>query len=558
MADKYEVLRQYFGYTSFRSGQEALIDAILSGRDVLGILPTGGGKSLCFQVPGLMLPGITVVVTPLISLMNDQAANLLRRGIPAALITSQQTHYEQQAVLTRTLAGRVKFLYVSPERLLTKDFLAFARAAASSERTRISLLAIDEAHCVSQWGHDFRPAYARIPEFVHFLEMPDGDGMVQMTPDGTGMVQRAGEAPATARQPRPVVAAFTASATPEVRQDVMSLLGLNSPLLLVTGFDRPNLYFEVVKTEDKWAALTNLLARYRGCCGILYALTRRTVESLAKKLNTSGIPALRYHAGLSGEERRQAEESWRRGQIPLIVATSAFGMGIDKGDVRFVIHYNMPPDMESYYQEAGRAGRDGRPADCIMLFNMKDVVIGRFFIEHEVRTQNPAADRAAFAEQNTTNSRAASAGADSGKAAAALLAVRRQRLAAMRLYASGNYCLRSYMLSYFGEHAPHFCGHCSVCLSGRYTVYGRRRGDPVTASEEEALFFELRALRARMAKECGLLPYKIFPDHILHALAKTRPESMPALLLTEGISIKNALRYGKAFIREIQLFMDTH
>ena len=364
----YQNLKTYFGYDSFRPGQEKIITAILSGRDALGIMPTGAGKSLCYQIPALTFPGLTLVISPLISLMEDQVATLKRRGIGAEFINSAVDINRKQRILSsisaqyscnppayirRTPSSSssafhrcykstpIKLLYVSPERLSAPEFRAFA------QKIRISLLCVDEAHCISLWGRQFRPEYMKIAEFVEAL--PD----------------------------RPVIAAFTATANAEVRSDIIDNLKLREPYVLTTGFDRPNLYFEVQKVKDKWPALSSLLIRHRGECGIIYCLTRRTVESLSRKLEVNGFTVTHYHGGMPLEEREKAQRDWLGGKRNVIVATNAFGMGIDKPDVRFVIHYNMPGSMENYYQEAGRAGRDGLPSDCIILYNYRDVVINR-------------------------------------------------------------------------------------------------------------------------------------------------------------------------------------
>ena len=485
MDQKTRILHDVFGYSSFRPGQDELIDAILSGRDTLGIMPTGGGKSICYQVPALAMSGLTLVLSPLISLMDDQVAALRRRGICASAISSAIGTSEKMSILSDVRAGRVRILYLSPERLWTPDLQALAR------RVRISFVCIDEAHCVSQWGQEFRPAYLRIRDFIEMLPV------------------------------RPHVAAFTATASPEVRDDIITFTGLRNPYILTTGFDRPNLYYEVLHPRDKWTELTGLLRKYRGTCGIIYCLTRTSVESVTKKLNRQGFHAVRYHGGLSPEERAQNQSQWIRGEIPLIVATNAFGMGIDKPDVRFVIHYNMPADPESYYQEAGRAGRDGLPSDCVLLFSPRDVTICRFFIS---RTKNPE-----------------------------LRIIMRRKLSAMRLYAGSKTCLRRNLLAYFGQRAPEYCGNCSICLgTGPFP-------DPlVPGVESRELYTDLVALRLRIAKEHGKLPYKIFSDQTLHDMAASRPVTMTDLLIIEGAGIPNCIKYGAEFIMEIRAFRDSH
>ena len=402
--EKTEVLRQYFGYASFRKGQEALIDSILEGRDTLGIMPTGAGKSLCFQVPALMLEGVTLVISPLISLMKDQVSALCQAGIRAAYLNSSLTYPQYRKALANACAGVYKIIYVAPERLLTEEFLAF------SHRVRIALVTVDEAHCISQWGQDFRPSYLKVPEFVAQLDE------------------------------RPVLAAFTATATEEVKRDIAAMLSLRDPFTITTGFNRDNLYFEVDKPPDKMAALLRYLRDNPGKSGIVYCTTRKTVEEVCQKLRTAGFPATRYHAGLSPEERRDNQEDFLYDRAPLMVATNAFGMGIDKSNVAFVLHYNMPGSMEAYYQEAGRAGRDGQPAQCILYYSGQDVATNRFLIEH--------GEGAPDADEETT---------------ARLREQDKERLKQMTFYCHTADCLREYILRYFGETPENYCGNCGNC-----------------------------------------------------------------------------------------------
>ena len=342
---KLEILQKYFGYPQFRGAQEALIDAQTTGRDAFGVMPTGGGKSLCYQIPALMLPGITLVISPLISLMQDQVLALKTAGIPAAYLNSSLTPEQLRAVYRNLRRGMYKIVYVAPERLTGEGFLSLCRELP------ISLVAVDEAHCISQWGPDFRPSYLRIPEFLEQLPR------------------------------RPVVSAYTATATPTVRQDILQNLRLQDPLVMVTGFDRPNLRFEVRKPDSKRGELLTLLALRKGKSGIVYCSTRKEVEAVCVFLQEKKFAATRYHAGLSDEERKQNQEDFLYDRKTVMVATNAFGMGIDKSNVSFVIHYNMPQNMEGYYQEAGRAGRDGEKAECILLFGKRDIGTANFFIQ---------------------------------------------------------------------------------------------------------------------------------------------------------------------------------
>ena len=408
---KQEILKHYFGYDQFREGQELLIDSMLEGKDTLGIMPTGAGKSLCFQIPALMMDGVTLVISPLISLMKDQVEALNQVGIHAAYLNSSLTAAQYYKALEFAREGRYPIIYVAPERLVTDEFLDFAL------HTKISMIAVDEAHCVSQWGQDFRPSYLRILEFVERL--PE----------------------------RPVLSAFTATATKEVRDDIIDILMLREPTVLTTGFDRPNLYFGVQSPKDKYACLKNYLDTHQGESGVIYCLTRKVVEEVCEKLRRDGFPVTRYHAGLSDGERKQNQEDFIYDRYPLMVATNAFGMGIDKSNVRFVVHYNMPKNMESYYQEAGRAGRDGEPAECILLYGGQDVVTNQFFIDNNQDNQElDAITRSIVMERD------------------------RDRLKKMTYYCFTNECLRDYILRYFGEYGENYCGNCSNCLSQFETV----------------------------------------------------------------------------------------
>ncbi len=407
MDQEQQLLRDVFGYPDFRPGQRSLIDSLLGGRDVLGIMPTGAGKSICYQLPALLLPGITVVVSPLISLMKDQVGALVQSGVRAAYINSSLTERQCRKALENACSGMYKIIYVAPERLMTAGFLAVAAAQP------ISMVCVDEAHCVSQWGQDFRPSYLSIPDYIATLPR------------------------------RPVVGAFTATATGEVREDILRLLQLQDPEVLVTGFDRPNLYFGVLSPADKYAAAKKYLTEHPERSGIIYCLTRKTVEEVTDRLCSDGFSAVRYHAGLTPEERRQNQDAFVFDRARIMVATNAFGMGIDKSNVSFVLHYNMPKNIESYYQEAGRAGRDGAPADCILLYSGRDVITNQFLIEQsEPNPDLSPEQQAALRERD------------------------KERLRQMTFYATAHSCLREFLLRYFGEHPASYCGHCSVCEAG--------------------------------------------------------------------------------------------
>ena len=402
--DKYDILKTYYGYDTFRDGQEELIDCLLNGQDVCGIMPTGAGKSVCYQVPALLLPHVTLVVSPLISLMKDQVRALNQMGVHAAYLNSSLSWNQYKKALAYAKEGRYKIIYVAPERLLTEDFLEFAAS------TPISLLAVDEAHCVSQWGQDFRPSYLKIPEFVRTLPI------------------------------RPVIGAFTATATREVREDIIRMLELSDPHVAVTGFDRKNLYFEVRHDKDKYRSIRDYLLAHPDSSGVIYCATRKNVEEVCDRLLADGFRATRYHAGLSDEERRANQEAFTYDDAPIMVATNAFGMGIDKSNVRFVLHYNMPKNMESYYQEAGRAGRDGEPSECILYYEPRDVRTNRLFIENgEENSELDEETRKIVKERDL------------------------DRLKQMTFYCFTSECLRQYILNYFGEKSSSYCGNCLNC-----------------------------------------------------------------------------------------------
>ena len=601
------LLKQYFGYTSFRPGQHEVIQTLLEGRDCLAIMPTGAGKSICFQLPALMMPGVTLVISPLISLMKDQVDSLVNQEIPATYINSQCTFEEAKARFAAIRAGRVKLVYISPERLENEFFTSFMQSLP------ISMFIIDEAHCVSQWGHDFRPSYCAIKDWIAALPR------------------------------RPVVGAFTATATEKVKEDMMTLLGLEKERIFIGGFDRPNLYFRVVRTNRKLDFALAYVQQHQEDSGIIYAATRKEVDRVYEELTRRGIRAGCYHAGLSDDVRRTMQDAFTYDRLQVIVATNAFGMGIDKSNVRYVIHYQMPKNIESYYQEAGRAGRDGAPGECILLFSRQDIMIQKFLIEQSVHDPQQQA-------------------------------VEFRLLNAMVRYCEGNHCLRHYILTYFGEHPSwqrcEKCGNCdqetveedmteqvrSICLcvdelkgrfgmamvcdilkgsqnakvrrygfennsafgmlgdftlsevrdmvrqciddgyldqsdgkypvvsltaDGRQALSGSRRivqqkvvaADPVPelpkrqqkrragAIDEDALrplFDTLRAVRLELAKDEHIPPFVIFSDATLWDMAALKPDSLDAMSQIKGVGSFKLHKYGRQFVGAIQSYIDNH
>ncbi|MCD7716322.1 MAG: DNA helicase RecQ [Lachnospiraceae bacterium] len=398
-----QTLKKYFGYDTFKPGQEEIIDAVLSGNDVLAVMPTGAGKSICYQVPALLFPGITVVISPLISLMQDQVKALNEAGIHAGYINSSLTDAQIAKVYARAAEGAYKILYVAPERLESQGFVEF------TERIHISMVTVDEAHCISQWGQDFRPSYLKIIDFIDRL------------------------------RERPIVSAFTATATEEVKTDISCVLKLQDPKIVVTGFDRENLYFRVETTGKKDDFVLEYIRKNPNESGIVYCATRKNVDKLYEQLSVDGIPATKYHAGMNNEDRKVSQDDFIYDRSLVIVATNAFGMGIDKSNVRFVIHYNMPQSMENYYQEAGRAGRDGEPSQCILLFSPQDIMINKFLLEHKDFTDVP--------EENIESIRQHDA----------------RRLRSMEEYCRTTGCLRNHILAYFGEKRSEPCNSCGNC-----------------------------------------------------------------------------------------------
>ena len=606
MADPHSILKKVFGYDSFRPGQEDIVRRLLDGQDVLAVMPTGAGKSICYQVPALLLPGITIVVSPLVSLMKDQVGALVQAGVAAAFLNNSLTDNQKALMLRRAREGWYKIIYVAPERLEMPGFQRFA------QEKLISMVTVDEAHCISQWGQDFRPSYLRIKAFVDSL--PN----------------------------RPVVGAFTATATARVRDDIRSHLELHQPYEVTTGFDRPNLYFETRRAlpSQKPKELLDLVLREGDNAGIVYCSTTKQVDETSRLLQSRGIRAAAYHAKLDAETRRKNQDDFLYDRVQIMVATNAFGMGIDKSDVRYVIHYNMPKDMESYYQEAGRAGRDGAPSSCILLYSGQDVRTNEFLITHsEPREDLDPRTAEQLRERDL------------------------QRLRQMTGYCRTRRCLRQYILHYFGEHAPDTCSACYNCLHnfeevdvsrdakaivaciaktgqhfgvgviaetlcgadtervrkyhmdredtygalgqltqkevqerirflldqgvlelspGQYPVlrlteraedvmYGESTLQMKTLREDRSaparraaagelegdaaeLFGRLRALRAQLARRQGVPAYVVFSDKTLREMAISRPRTTTELRAVSGVGSAKAERYGRDFLTVIQDF----
>jgi ATP-dependent DNA helicase RecQ len=502
-----QTLKQYFGYDSLRTGQEELINGILAGHDVLGIMPTGAGKSLCYQLPALMLKGITLVISPLISLMSDQVKALNQAGVHAAYINSSLTENQVRMALSYASQGRYKIIYVAPERLNTPRFLDFACNAD------ISMLTVDEAHCISQCGQDFRPSYLEIAGFLTRLPR------------------------------RPIVSAFTATATERVKNDIVASLGLNNPVTMVTGFDRPNLFFRVVTRKggsQKDNSIINYVKKHEDESGIIYCATKKNVDKLYTLLNEQGISAGRYHAGLSNDERKQNQEDFTYDRIRVMVATNAFGMGIDKSNVRYVLHYNMPQSLEYYYQEAGRAGRDGEEAECVLFFSKQDIMINKFLLQNKASAGDVASDM-----QKTANDQ--------------------RKLQQMINYCETDKCLREFILSYFGDTTPCICNKCSNCVvvedeeEETYVETGKKRKKAAQlAGLNElgaALFEKLRSVRTELAAEKSVPPYIICSDKTLKDMCAKLPRDKEQLADVYGMGEQKIQNYGEAFVTAVNSFV---
>ena len=507
----YQTLKHYFGYDTLRPGQQDLMEGILNGSDVLGIMPTGAGKSLCYQVPALMLPGITIVISPLISLMSDQVKALNQAGVHAAYINSSLTENQIRAALLYAAQGQYKIIYVAPERLNTMRFLDFAC------RADISMVTVDEAHCISQWGQDFRPSYLEIADFL-------------------------------ARLPRrPVVSAFTATATERVKQDITGSLHLQNPVTVVTGFDRPNLFFRVVKRKggkETDNSILNYVKRHEDESGIIYCATKKNVDSVCELLLQHGILAGRYHAGLSLEERKESQDDFTYDRIRVMVATNAFGMGIDKSNVRYVLHYNMPQSLEYYYQEAGRAGRDGEEAECVLFFSKQDIMINKRLLDYKALEGGyTAGDPAVRANEQ-------------------------RKLNQMIHYCETDECLRQYILNYFGDHSPCICEKCSNCVvtedeaEENYIETGRAKKKTAELAdlteEGQELFEKLRKCRSELAAKQGVPPFIICSDKTLKDMCARCPADKTQMADVYGMGAQKIASYGESFAEIIRMFLQTH
>lgn len=510
-----ETLKHYFGYDSLRAGQQELIEGTLDGRDVLGIMPTGAGKSLCYQLPALMMGAeegrVTLVISPLISLMADQVKALNQAGVHAAYINSTLTENQIRLALEYARQGRYTLVYVTPERLGTAPFLEFACNAD------IAMVTVDEAHCISQWGQDFRPSYLEIARFIDRL-------------------------PA-----RPVVSAFTATATDMVRQDIIRNLELESPVTVVTGFDRPNLFFKVVNRKggrETDNSILNYVKRHEDESGIIYCATKKNVEKVHELLLANGVPAGRYHAGLSLEDRKRNQEDFTYDRIKVMVATNAFGMGIDKSNVRYVLHYNMPQSLEYYYQEAGRAGRDGEEAECVLFFSKQDIMINKRLLDHKVSAANAAVDDSELRAND------------------------QRKLNQMIRYCETDQCLREYILRYFGDESPCTCDKCSNCVvieeeMEETYITDKRSAKKLAVTGDltengKALFELLRTGRMELAREQSVPPFIICSDKTLKDMCAKLPRNSADMETVYGMGAQKIQSYGAAFAEIIDGFCRQH
>lgn len=533
--NKEEALKFYFGYDEFRDGQEEIIDQIMSGHDAMCIMPTGAGKSICYQIPAILMDGITIVVSPLISLMSDQVSALTHAGIHAAYLNSSLTPNQYDKAILQAGQGRYKIIYVAPERLLTMKFIDF------SNRIKISMVTVDEAHCISQWGHDFRPDYRKIAQYIDMLTC------------------------------RPIVSAFTATATNDVKEDVIKILQLRNLYQITTGFNRKNLFYEVLKPKNKTESLLRYTRKNPEKCGIVYCTSKKRVEEICDALCKEGLPATRYHGGLDEKERTDNQEAFGCDKKKIMVATNAFGMGIDKSNVSYIVHYNMPGSIENYYQEAGRAGRDGNPAKCVLFFSPSDIDTIKYFIDNS--EDNPDFERSMQFE---------------------IRKKAKTRLNSMIEYSQAKSCLREYILKYFGEETGDYCGYCSNCRtramrkihpvqSTTKPIYATNtaKKKPLKAtntakqkspaikritkrpsSERNSINIELLEklydLRLVIAKREHVSTATIFPDEMLREMCIKKPCFIEDFGSLHGMTVYRKKKYGLEFVAVIRCYVFSH
>ncbi|MGI6020855.1 MAG: RecQ family ATP-dependent DNA helicase [Lachnospiraceae bacterium] len=500
-------LKRYFGYDSFRPGQERAVSAILKGRDFLGIMPTGAGKSVCYQIPALLLPGCAIVISPLVSLMQDQVNALIAKGIPASYINSSLTPSRQKAILEKTVSGSIKLLYASPERLDNKTFRSYISRAV------ISFICVDEAHCISVWGMNFRPEYRKIGSFAEYLGRITGR--------------------------RINIAAFTATADPRTRDDIIASLNLDDPFIMTTGFDRPNLYFEIRYPKDKLSETERIVSERTGKCGIIYCLTRKQCEFITKYLVMRGIPAVMYHGGMTAEKRCLVQNDFSSGKINLIVATNAFGMGIDKDNIRFIVHYALPANMENYYQEAGRAGRDGGESECILLYGHSDVSVNLNLITEEPLSFR---DKISLLLYRT---------GISPSLPPQMLHLQKcySSLHEMVRYAAARQCLRKSILSHFSDNRTEHtaavrCKKCSFCLK-------RDPSSGLGITPDSCLDLLINA-RRRLALRYKLPEKKIIPEKVLLNFSRVLPDNYIKMIFICEAGPFAVWKYGKYFLEIIE------